>query len=470
MKFEFKNIGLIDNTEIELADLTILCGENNTGKTYATYSIYGFYTLWRPLLRGEIKSTVEEALKKSKNSQIDLNAIFLGKINSYLEKISSKYAMEYLFRVFASSENFFDGSKFTASLSEEPKKINFEKPYFKSILGAKKESVATINKKENSSILEILVTDGSEQDLDLTFQISEAVQKIIFEPYFRDTFIASAERTGATIFSKDLNFNQARAIEALTKQKKNNNKESGYLPLLIMREMFENRYPMPVEDNVEFIRELEATSKRTSEVAKESPQILSSFEKIVGGKYKVVKNYGVCFYPRGVAGKKFSMTESSSAIRALLDLNFYLNCSAEKGDLLMIDEPELNLHPANQRAFGRLIARLINYGIKVFVTTHSDYIIKELNTLIMLNEKTNHTKNIQKNYGYEDEELLDFRKVKLFTTTANPKSKTSTKHSKTYGLKESLITKDTGIEVETFDKNIDQMNEIQNEILFGDIL
>lgn len=465
MKFELNNVGLIDNTKIELSDLTIICGENNTGKTYATYSIYGFYKFWRQLLREEIKSIIEKALKESTNSQIDLNKIFLGKINFYLKKISDKYTKEYLFRVFASSKNFFDNSEFVAFLSEEPNEINFEKPYFKSILGANKEPIATINKKENSSVLEILVTNTSAKNLDLTFQISEAVQKVIFEPYFSDTFIASAERTGATIFSNDLSLDQTRTIKALSKHKKNGNKESDYLPLpfLIMREIFENRYPTPVEDNVDFIRDLEKISKETSEIAKESIQILQSFEKIVGGKYKFVKNLGIYFYPKGIVGKKFSMTESSSAIRALLDLNFYLQSVAEKGDLLIIDEPELNLHPTNQRAFSRLIARLVNYGIKVLITTHSDYIIKELNTLIMLNAKTKHTKNIQKNYKYDDEELLNSEKVKLYTTN-------SKKRSKTFFLKESVITKDNGIEVETFDNNIDQMNEIQNKILFGDTL
>ena len=39
---------------------------------------------------------------------------------------------------------------------------------------------------------------------------------------------------------------------------------------------------------------------------------------------------------------------------------------------------------------------------KYFMTTHSDYLIKELNTLIMLNQKTGHVKNIQIEYGYED--------------------------------------------------------------------
>ena len=60
----------------------------------------------------------------------------------------------------------------------------------------------------------------------------------------------------------------------------------------------------------------------------------------------------------------------------------------------MADEPELNLHPANQRRIARLFARLVNLGVKVFITTHSDYIVKELNTLIMLNHDKPHLKRI----------------------------------------------------------------------------
>jgi len=42
MKFTFKNIGYIDEGEVTLGDLTVICGPNNVGKTYLSYSIYGF--------------------------------------------------------------------------------------------------------------------------------------------------------------------------------------------------------------------------------------------------------------------------------------------------------------------------------------------------------------------------------------------------------------------------------------------
>jgi hypothetical protein len=31
MKFHFENLGLLDQVDLELADLSLICGENNTG-------------------------------------------------------------------------------------------------------------------------------------------------------------------------------------------------------------------------------------------------------------------------------------------------------------------------------------------------------------------------------------------------------------------------------------------------------
>ena len=80
----------------------------------------------------------------------------------------------------------------------------------------------------------------------------------------------------------------------------------------------------------------------------------------------------------------------------------------------MVDEPELNLHPANQRRIARLFARLVNLGVKVFITTHSDYIVKELNTLIMLNHDKPHLKRIAKENGYRQSELIRSDQVKVY--------------------------------------------------------
>ena len=42
MKFTFENLGPVKKAELELGDLTIISGLNNTGKTNIVYALYGF--------------------------------------------------------------------------------------------------------------------------------------------------------------------------------------------------------------------------------------------------------------------------------------------------------------------------------------------------------------------------------------------------------------------------------------------
>lgn len=47
MKIIIENLGVFRWAEYELSDLTIICGKNNTGKTYATYALFGFLDFFR---------------------------------------------------------------------------------------------------------------------------------------------------------------------------------------------------------------------------------------------------------------------------------------------------------------------------------------------------------------------------------------------------------------------------------------
>jgi hypothetical protein len=111
---------------------------------------------------------------------------------------------------------------------------------------------------------------------------------------------------------------------------------------------------------------------------------------------------------------------------------------------------------------------MVNSGIKVFITTHSDYLVKEINTLIMLNQQTTHTRAVQKQHSYADNELIDPNRVRLYTTALEGvKLAGAARSSKIRTLKLANIHADRGIEVETFDDTIEVMNSIQSEILYG---
>ena len=91
MKFQFENLGLLDKAEIELADLTIICGENNTGKTYATYAIYGFLRSWRKIFHSVLKQEIKNILHENDRYQINLQQLFDGKLSDYLERVCKFY-------------------------------------------------------------------------------------------------------------------------------------------------------------------------------------------------------------------------------------------------------------------------------------------------------------------------------------------------------------------------------------------
>lgn len=466
MKFEFDNLGLLDEATLELKDLTIICGENNTGKTYATYAVYGFLRSWRRLLQMVLAQEIEAIAKAEGAYKFDLHEMFHGKVNDYLAKLGEKY-ISLLPRTFAANKSFFDGVRILVSVDVF---LDFSATPFQRTIkdGPAGKVLATLSKEPDSEVLELLIADDSllrSPFSGLSQFVVDAIAEIVFSAYLPDTHVSSAERTGAAIFRRELDIARTRMLEKLSNMDSREIKQNPFRLL----EQVDAGYAWPVQDNVDFIRQLEDIDKQTSQLASEAPAILQAFDAIIGGSYKVIKDQGLVYQPKGSGKPRFSMNESSSCIRALLDVGFYLRCKAKPGDVFIIDEPELNLHPRNQRAFARLVARMVNAGVRVFITTHSDYLIKEFNTLIMLAQKTPHTQTMQQTHGYADEELLSPQRVRLYMTgtelkAASVKGKRATRINT---LKPAMIYPDRGIEVTTFDTTIEEMNAIQSEILYG---
>ena len=226
-------------------------------------------------------------------------------------------------------------------------------------------------------------------------------------------------------------------------------------------------YPSPVKVNADFIRRIERIAKEDSFLVQKHQHILDEFSDIIGGVYVAEGNDTIYFETK--SRLRLTMGESSSAVRSLLDIGFYLRHVARAGDLLIVDEPELNLHPRNQRRVARLFARLVNLGVRIFATTHSDYIVKELNTLIMLKQDKPHLRRIAKEEGYQPDELLDPTKVKVFVAE-RPLAETGSKRRRLIypTLIPANVEPQLGIEVRSFDETINEMNAIQDAIMWGD--
>lgn len=295
-------------------------------------------------------------------------------------------------------------------------------------------------------------------------RIIEEIIKCYQDKLASNVFIMSIERTGASMFERELAINQNEVLEHIKKNENNIQSKDDIYKII---RTYTSKYPRPVRDNVLFIRTLPDKVKQKSFLVKNEnknptyDEILELFNQIAGGKYIISDYGGIEFAPgakKRVTKGKYSIQSCSGSVRSLLMLNFYLHHEIKLGDLLIIDEPELNLHPKNQILLGRLFALLINIGIKVFITTHSDYIIRELSNCIMLNnledDKISNLKDIVFNNKYSPNMKLDPKRVSVYIS----------KEEKDNYLHEVNIYKDTGIELETFNSVIEAQNDNQSDL------
>ena len=152
---------------------------------------------------------------------------------------------------------------------------------------------------------------------------------------------------------------------------------------------------------------------------------------------------------------------TASIIKTLSSLVVYIKHIANFNDLIIIDEPEINLHPSNQIIIARLLARLANKGFRLLISTHSDYIVREFNNLVILSQKDNASINkVAKEYEYQDDEYINTEDLNVYSFAYK------NKRSKQIVVNEIPIDK-TGFEVKAMDEVIDKLNNISETLYYS---
>ncbi len=93
----------------------------------------------------------------------------------------------------------------------------------------------------------------------------------------------------------------------------------------------------------------------------------------------------IAFRPAGW-DRDLPLGQASSLTTQMMPLVLYLRHYATPGSTIIIEEPEAHMHPAVQVLFMTAIARIVASGVRVLMTTHSEWILSALANIVRASE------------------------------------------------------------------------------------
>lgn len=449
LDFKFENLGPIDTANIQLNRLTLLCGPNNSGKTYLTNTIYAYLKHWTFSLGWKISNEAIAKLEQYGSCEIDLEEELFSNWDDRCKAGANRFVAQVLPVSLATSADRLEQTYIETKIPIK------EKWYENSLNLSIRKGTIHITKLANSYKITISSTSNI-SELSKIFLRSFIRVNVLNSLFNDEVFICSAERTGAIAFKNHINFYQENlrdAVESLENHE-----------LAAEMSAFKRDYAEAISDNLKFLMQLGISEKTpvNNRLITHYPELIEYFKEITLGSYRVDTNNQM-YYTPNQSSNELKIGETSTSVRSLGMIWYWLQFIAKKNNILIVDEPEINLHPRNQRLFARFITRLVNCGVQVFITTHSDYIIREINTLILMSHTADHIPDIKKKYGYAESDKLIPYDVNVYVTKGNNNDSLSSK----YSVVKIPVDSVTGVQIESFDNEINNLNKIQHSMLYG---
>ena len=144
----------------------------------------------------------------------------------------------------------------------------------------------------------------------------------------------------------------------------------------------------------EMIKMSETTDTRSKHIA---GGIASSLEEHVlqGAVHARSTDVGHTVFTYEPSGwsSELPLSRTSSMVSELAPVVLYLKSLVDPGETVIIEEPESHLHPTIQAEFAIYLARLVKAGVRVVVTTHSEWILDQFSNLVRMSLLPESTRN-----------------------------------------------------------------------------
>ena len=395
-----RNFGPIAEADIALRPLTVFIGPSNTGKTYFSTLIYalhdrfygfsGFPKLpiqeWlQAILYGlrfdssEILQGIEDeiqALFAKPNTEglkfLDLPELvryeiqkWLGESDILLDKLGSCLDVESTFQMRRSTDGIRGNMTVSVAVSEENQKFwDFKMVVSESDIDATGE----VNANMPFQFVDEQKLEKIRRLSDFLKQLSklrESARAVYYLPATRSGIMQSHSVISSSLVARSTRggFERFREIPMFT------DPLSDFLQRIIL-------YKARPEPHLEMgaIADALETNILSGEIIwSPSPTGYPEFR-----------------YRSQEMGEELRLSQVSSMVSELAPLVLFLRGIVKPGDTLIIEEPEAHLHPGAQTEIAATLARLVRVGVRVVVTTHSDWLLKEIGNLIregILNQK-----------------------------------------------------------------------------------
>ena len=247
-----------------------------------------------------------------------------------------------------------------------------------------------------------------------------------------------AERSGAILFYNQLLENRNNILRQLELSQDIN----------LLKNI--SRYSEPVNEYIIRLNKLEEyENKEETEIYKNLVKNIN-IQNIIEGEI-IIKSNQIIY--KSENDLELNMGLASSTVKTLAGFFLYLKYQAQKGDIVFIDEIELNLHPENQRKIMKLINYLSKQGIKFIISTHSPIVTEEIDNMLLF-EKVKDKINSEemKEYGINSEYGLKTSDINVFHL-----------HNKTV---EKIKENDGEFEIETFNSVLEETDNLYQTLLF----
>ena len=391
-----KNFGPIAEANIDLRPLTVLVGPSNTGKTYfatLVYALQGISGGFSPFpLRDFANSSLVSVLHQLQKRY------FLSTSSEEKKAITEllKVIRELLEKLVASRSPF--------KFSDLPQAL---RDYLQSSLTNSEVIGRELNRCFDLKSVSDLIrfTNSPPYEMKISLKVSSKDQEWwnFNMTTTKSDFIVDGGINADLVLDPDdeLRWNSISNDESTDHT--SNSRKGYYLPAsrsgivqshrvmassLMERATRADDLEMPTLSSVvvDFMKQLPIyeESEKSDEII---PTIAEAIENdVLAGKIitnPLLSGYPDFFYqPQGVK-EEIPLNQTSSMVSELAPLVLFLRGLVQPGDTLIIEEPEAHLHPGAQADMAVILARLVRAGVKVIITTHSDWLLEEISNLTL---------------------------------------------------------------------------------------